>query len=92
LLKRFQEADKIADLAGIQLELGHARMTRHNSFAKRFFERLDRVSQVKSPKRWGNGQGAPGDSIDGMAMRTVSLSKRLAGLHVGSGIAWSSGG
>ena len=92
LLKRFQETDKIADLAGIQPELGHARMTGHNPFAKRFFKRLDRVPQVKGSERRGNGQRAPGDFIDGMAVRTVGLRKRLAGLDVGSGIAWSGGG
>ena len=37
-LKRFQEADEIADLAGVQLELGHARMTGRNTFTKRFLE------------------------------------------------------
>jgi hypothetical protein len=38
LLERFQEADEVADLPWIQLELGHARMTGHDPFAKRFFE------------------------------------------------------
>jgi hypothetical protein len=89
LLKRFQETDEIANLAGIQPELGHARMTGHNSFPKRLLKRLDGVSLVKSPKRRSDGQGAPGDLIDGMAMRTVSLRKRLTGLGVGGGIAWS---
>jgi hypothetical protein len=38
LLKRFQEAYEIANLAWIQLEFRHAWMTRYNPFAKRFFE------------------------------------------------------
>jgi hypothetical protein len=38
LLERFQKADEIADLPGIQPELGHARMTGRNTFAKRFLE------------------------------------------------------
>ena len=67
-------------------------MPRRNPLSKRFFERLDRVPLVKSPERRSNRQGAPGDLVDGMAMRTVSLRKRLAGLGVGFGIAWSSGG
>jgi len=89
LLKRFQEADEIANLAWIQPELGHARMTSHNPFPKCLFERFDGVPLVKSPKWRSDGQGAPGDLIDGMAMRTVSLRKRLTGLGVGCGIAWS---
>ena len=92
LLKRFQETDEITDLAGIQPELGHARMPRHNPFPKRFFERLDWVPLVKSPKRRSNGQRAPAESIDGMAMRTVGLRKRLASQDVGLGIARNSGG
>jgi hypothetical protein len=55
LLKRFQETDKIADLPRIQPELGHARVTRHNPFAKRFFERLDRIPQVKGSERRRDG-------------------------------------
>jgi hypothetical protein len=88
LLKRFQETDEITDLAGIQPELGHARMAGHNPFPKRFFERLDGVSLMKSPKRRRNGQGTPGKFIDGMAMRTVSLRKGLARQDVGFGITW----
>jgi hypothetical protein len=92
LLKRLQETDEIADLPGIQPELGHARMTGHYPFAKRFFERLDRVPLVKRPERRRNGQGAPGEFIDGMAMRTVSLRKRLASQGVWFGVARSSSG
>jgi hypothetical protein len=55
LLKRFQKADEIADLPGVQPEFGHARMTRHNSFAKRFFERLDGIPLVKRSERRSDG-------------------------------------
>jgi hypothetical protein len=87
MLKRFQETDEIANLARIQPELGHTRMPSRNPFPKRFFKRLDWVPLVKSAKRRSNGQGTSGELIDGMAMRTVCLRKRLASQDVGFGIA-----
>src|SRR6202022_3211659 len=92
LLKRFQKNDEIANLPGIQPELGHARMTSHNPFAQRFFERLDWIPQVKSSEWRGNGQGTASDLVNGMAMRTVSLCKRLARQEVRLSIAWNSNG
>ena len=64
LLKRFQETNKVPDLPGVQPELGHARMTRHNSLGKSLFERLDRIPLMKGSKRRRNGQGALRDLID----------------------------
>jgi hypothetical protein len=55
LFKRFQKNDEIANLPRIQPELGHARMTSRNPFAKRFFERLDWIPLVESSERRGNG-------------------------------------
>lgn len=54
LLKRFQESDEIPDLPGVQLELGHAGMTRHDTFGQSFFKRLDLVSFMKISKRRRN--------------------------------------
>jgi hypothetical protein len=92
LLKRFQENDEIANLPWVQPELGHARMASHDPFAKRFFERLDWIPQVKSPEWRGNGQGTLSELVNGMAMRTVSLRKRLASRDVGLSIARNSNG
>jgi hypothetical protein len=64
LLERFQETNEVPDLPGVQSELGHARMTRHNPLGKRLFERLNRVPLVKGSKRRSNGQGTLRDLID----------------------------
>lgn len=82
MLKRFQETDEVADLSGVQSELGHARMTRHNFFTQRLLERLDGIPQMKGSECRGNGYGTLRDLIDRMAMRTVGLRKYLTSLYV----------
>src|ERR1700720_1679664 len=83
LLQRLQETDEVPDLPGVQSELGHARMPRHNSLGKRLFKRFDRVPCVKGSERRSDGKGALRDLIDRMAMRTIGLRKCLAGHRVG---------
>ena len=86
LLERFQKADEIADLPGVQPELRHARMAGHDTFAKRFFERLDRIPLVKRSEGRRNANGT--HRVDGMTTRTVCLRIRLASQDVGR--AWNS--
>ncbi len=71
---------KSPDLTGIQREFRHVRMSRHDAFAKRFFERLDQIALVKRPKGRGDGQRASGILIDRMTLRAVG-SRECAPSH-----------
>lgn len=78
LLKQFQKADEITDLAGVQPELRHAWMTGHDPLSQSFFQRFDGISLVQDPERRRDGQGTLREFVDRMAVRAIGLCESLA--------------
>jgi len=71
MLKRFHVGNNIADLAGVEGELRHGRMTGDNTFGKRLFEVFDRIAQMQGAKRRCDFQRACAHFVDCVAARAI---------------------
>jgi hypothetical protein len=55
-LQRFEKRDDVADLAGVEPEFRHCRMTGDDSFRQCFLQCFDRIPQMKVAKRRSDTQ------------------------------------
>ncbi len=63
-LQRLQIRDHVGDLARIELEFRHRRMTSDDAFGERFLETFDRIALVQSAERLRRRERARAHLVD----------------------------
>ena len=73
--------DQIIDLSGVEAELGHRGMPRHDPFGQRLGEALDRIALVKCSERRRNPKRAFTNRPDRVALGAIRLGEGAAPLY-----------
>src|SRR3954454_11820436 len=80
LFQRFQKCDHVRDLARVEPELRHCRMTRDDAFGKSLFQVYDRILGMQDSEGRRDGERAGANLVDRVTFGAVRAHEMHASL------------